>query len=893
MGDNHGVTPGILSRLTSIKITTAGWQACCPAHEDKKASLSVAVGKDGKTVLHCQAGCSAESVLSALSLTMSDLFPPKEDKPRSRIVATYDYLDASGKLLFQAVRFDPKSFRQRRPDPDQADKWIWNLKDVDLVLYRLPELLASQGMVVVCEGEKDVDNLRALGFTATCNPMGAGKWRSWFSNTLNGRDVVIVADKDNAGKKFAGQKHAAQVRDNLHGKAASVVVLELPGDGVKDASDWITQGGTREAFLELVRTAPEWKEPEENSAGQAEESPADPAGQAPEAPESSDPEPGPKQSPKKKVLPTEVERLMSLALEQIDLFRTAVGAHATVPTTSGRQNLLIQSPSFRWWLMALNQATFSKSLSDTNARRISDAIAAQAEFGPKQARMENLFVRVGHLDTPEGLKIYLDLCDDAWRCIEITADGWRIIQDPPVKFRRSKSMLPLPEPVTGGSLNELRPLINCHQDESWILTLAWLVGSLHPKGPYPVLILQGEQGTAKSTMSRLLRGIIDPNLAPIRCIPKEDEDILIAAHNSWVICFDNLSGIPDRLSDIFCRLATGGGFSKRELYTNNEESITEATRPQILNGIDDVAHRGDLRNRALILNLDPIPDTARREERVIMAEFEAARPRILGALLSAVSVALKNHKPEAGPPEGVPRMADFANWVIAAEAGLEMPKDTFIQTYRISAAHAVENAIESSPLAKAIQEFAEDKKYWGGMVSDLLEELNKIAPETAKKRRDWPADSTRLSGKIRRILPDLRTLGINIDFTRQKRGVRAVVTFDQDGGEKGVAENLATPSCTTHETGIKAGDRSKGVAGVADFSLYTEKEEKEEGKRDGEGAKKDGEEEKGKEGENSYTNYTKPSEAGQEQESGGVLLGVSRNQLHHPGEIISDQEGRI
>ena len=166
-----------------------------------------------------------------------------------RIVAEYGYEDGSGSLLYQVVRFEPKDFRQRRPDGKGG--WIWNLKGIRRVLYLLGEILTATS-VLVCEGEKDCETARQLGLAATCNPGGAGKWRDEYSETLREKSIAIIADGDEPGRK-----HAQQVAASLHCKAETVKVLELPD--AKDLSEWVKKGGTRDALLQLIRNAPEWK----------------------------------------------------------------------------------------------------------------------------------------------------------------------------------------------------------------------------------------------------------------------------------------------------------------------------------------------------------------------------------------------------------------------------------------------------------------------------------------------------------------------------------------------------------------------------------------------------------------------------------------------------------
>lgn len=274
----------VVERFGGGKRAGAGYKVRCPAHEDKEASLSISLGRNGRILLKCHAGCTWDDIIRVSPIDARELAP--EDGPGrgrgtgnpwtdSKIVEVYDYRDPSGQLLFQTVRFDPKDFRQRRPDPSNKGKWIRNLDGVELVLYRLPELLralAAGSGVFIAEGEKDVNNLHRLGVAATTSPMGAGKWRDGYSEVLRGVHVAIIADKDKAGRA-----HAAQVAASLRGKAASVRVLELPGAG-KDASDWIAAGGTQDELRTLANQAPEWL-----PAASAPEAPAEAAKPAPAA----------------------------------------------------------------------------------------------------------------------------------------------------------------------------------------------------------------------------------------------------------------------------------------------------------------------------------------------------------------------------------------------------------------------------------------------------------------------------------------------------------------------------------------------------------------------------------------------------------------------------------
>jgi AAA domain-containing protein len=240
----------ILPRLKGVKRQGPQWIARCPTHDDEKASLSIAEGREGKVLVHCHAGCTPEVVLSALNIQTNGHHANGNGR---REVAVYPYQDEHGKELFQAVRFDPKDFRQRQKT---NNGYVWNLNGVRRVLYHLPQLLASDpgGFVQICEGEKDVESAERLGFVATCNALGAGKWRPEYNESLRGRHVVVLPHNDKPGRD-----HGQQAAQSLQGVAASVKVLDL-GVAKKggDLTDWIEAGGTADQLRELIDAAPEF-----------------------------------------------------------------------------------------------------------------------------------------------------------------------------------------------------------------------------------------------------------------------------------------------------------------------------------------------------------------------------------------------------------------------------------------------------------------------------------------------------------------------------------------------------------------------------------------------------------------------------------------------------------
>src|SRR5262249_54543565 len=220
-----------------------------------------------------------------------------------------------------------------------------------------------------------------------------------------------------------------------------------------------------------------------------------------------------------------------------------------------------------------------------------------------------------------GGSLSLDWVTESGEGVDSDAPGWRLGRHPPVRFRRSAGMRPLRRPVHGDSIAAVRSFLNVSSQEEFVVAVCWILAALRNTGPYPVLALSGEQGSAKSTFAILLRCLIDPNVASLRSLPREERDLAISANNAHVLAFDNVSNLSPWISDALCRIATGAGFATRQLYTDMDEVLLDASRPVILTGIVDVVTRADLADRALAIKLEPIEETKRRSERDLMAAF--------------------------------------------------------------------------------------------------------------------------------------------------------------------------------------------------------------------------------------------------------------------------------
>ncbi len=491
--------------------------------------------------------------------------------------------------------------------------------------------------------------------------------------------------------------------------------------------------------------------------------------------------------------PSQATILAELALSSdgLELFATPrYEPYVLIPSGTHHEVWPTRSSVFRRWL---SSQYFAKAGTAPGSQAIQDALGVLEGKALFNGGMHEVHLRLAEHDGA----IWLDLSDDYWQAVKITAGGWEVVHAPPVRFRRPAGIKPLPYPENGGSLDSLRGFVNV-TDTDWPLFLGWLVGALRPRGPYAVLLVYGEQGSAKSTLVRVARSLIDPNEAPARREPKNGEDLIVAARNSLVVAFDNVSRLPLELSDDLARLATGAGFGARQLYTNLEEVIVHVARPITINGIEEVATRGDLLDRGLVLNLPRIQKY--QDEDVFWRSFDEAHPGILGALLDAVVVALRNHPHTPAPNI---RMADFARWAAAAEPGLGLECGAFAKAYRANRANAIQVVLEAEIITEPVQLIAQAG--FEGTATALLDRLTELVGETVAKRKAWPKAPHVLSGKLRRIAPPLRRLGIEVEFI-QDRSTRTIsITKPEQEGEqasqasRSVTDDVSDDACDARD----------------------------------------------------------------------------------------------
>ncbi len=621
----------------------------------------------------------------------------------------------------------------------------------------------------ITEGQKKADALASQG---ECVIDLLGVWNYKGRNSEGGttfladfdfiawqeREIVIVFDSDIAVKPQVYQA-MDRLRYHLRNRHARVSVVYLPaapGGGKQGVDDFLA-GHTLEDLLSFS-----------DETRMANKGPVNAPG------------------------PSQTTRLLQFGL-QAQLFHASDGnAFASVVVGDHVETMSLRSQKFRQWL---GHRLYAETGGVASAQAMQDALGVLEAHAIFDGQQRETFTRFADLDGA----IWLDLADDKWRAVEITPNGWRIVENPPVRFRRARGMLPIPMPVRGAQFSDLRHFVNIAEDDDWIAAASWIHAASRPQGPYPILVVHGEHGSAKSTISRVFRSLIDPNMALLRAAPRDIRDLILAATNGWILALDNISSLPVWLSDGLCRLATGGGFATRQLYTDVDETLFDVQRPVIVNGIEEIATRGDLLDRSIILYLPSIPDEQRKTEKNFWREFETVRPQLLGTLLDSIAFALRE-LPSVQLPN-LPRLADFAEWSVAAAPAMGWQGTDFLRVYRGNRDAAQELVLDASPIAMPLRTLVERGR-WVGTATELLATLTELTDEKTQKQTGFPKNARSLSNALRRLAPTLRAVGISIRFSRDGRERNRLVTVEN---MRGNLASFASVASAASNLSVKSG----------------------------------------------------------------------------------------
>jgi putative DNA primase/helicase len=666
--------------------------------------------------------------------------------------AVYSYRDGNGAVLGYVLRFDPPSGKDFRPctfchHPNGTlAEWRWQGWKDKRPIYNQDKIESRPSApILICEGEKAADAAAALapGFVTTTSPGGAkaGSKADW--RLLQGRTVVIWPDADAPGATYAKvvARHAAAV-GALDIKVIAPPPLQPEG---WDAANALAEGWDEAQTRRLISTA---KSPENKPPPQT-----DACGDDGER----------RRVPQRDILIT--------CADDCEFWHDADSeAFVTFPKNGHVEHWKVRSKFFKLFLCG---RLLGKTRGAAGSQAIEDALRVFEARAINEGAEYTPCIRVGrHKD-----RLYIDLCDARWRVVEITSQGWNVIDSAPIKMMRSKSMRPLPDPEGGSLIEELSSFFNM-SDGDYTLTVAWIITAFRERGPYPILIIGGEQGSGKSTVAQMIRSLVDPSRAPIRSASKDERDLFISASNSWVLAFDNLSGIPPWLSDALSTVATKGGLATKLLYTDTEEMIFEAQRPIVLNGIPFLAERPDLAERAIIVRCKTISSADRIPEDELWQRFDDAHPRIFGAICDALSTALRRYPKVRRATH--PRMADMMKWVTAAAPGLGWDDGQLDKAYDEKMRDTAELAFEADNVAGAIRKFMnQQRRGWEGTAAELLIEINKLVTEAEQHAKTWPKAPSAFSNRLERIAPLLRGQGLVIE-RRRANGARIITIVRTD-----------------------------------------------------------------------------------------------------------------
>lgn len=447
-------------------------------------------------------------------------------------------------------------------------------------------------------------------------------------------------------------------------------------------------------------------------------------------------------------------QLVAFALARVELFHDDNNEGFALVNELQETYRLI-SPRFKTWLVASFYETTAKAARDQSVR---EALTVLDGLAINRADKKTTFTRVAQLD--DGA-IYVDLAQQGSSlAAKIEAGHWSLVQQHDVRFLRPESMRPLPAPVVQPSISieDLWRFVNV-PDNARLLVLAWLLECLRPEGAFPVLEILGEAGSAKSTTQRYLRMLIDPNASNLRSPPKTVEDLFVSAGVNWLVSFENVSHLSAPLQDGLCVLATGGGYAKRKLYSDGEESVINVMRPVVLNGISACVTAHDLIDRSICI--EPQRIQVRREDVQLEREFDEAYPALLGSLFQLMAYTLQALPETQLPPSENIRMAGFARLGVAMERVLNAPQGEFLRQFHAARSESISRTIDSSPVAIAVIDWFENQARQGREmpVKTLFIEVERYKPLGADA---WPRTAKGFGDALRRAATSLRYVGIEV-----------------------------------------------------------------------------------------------------------------------------------
>jgi energy-coupling factor transporter ATP-binding protein EcfA2 len=646
-------------------------------------------------------------------------------------------------------------------------------------------LLDASVPLIITEGEKKAIKSIAEGFP--CVGL-AGVW-SWKTRgeenesrpiqDLNliewkGRTVFLIFDSDAATNRKVRQAER-ELAAHLKGRGADVRIVRLPSepDGSKNGLDDFLVRHGKEALRSLMDRRAE-AEGKREAEGDEEDD----------------------EKPKR---PSQADRLVKVVLLDAELFHDQTQTPYARVNVGGRFEILrCQGRGFRRWISRRFYEAEEKAPGGEAVASALNVIEAKAVFDGDRRELHN---RVAFHDGA----IWCDLTDERWRAVRVTPGGWQVIDNPPILFVRYEHHAPQVEPIKGGDVHRLFDFVAVNGDGPRLLLMIYLVSCFIPDIPHPVPILHGPQGSGKSTVFRVLRRLIDPSVIEVLSFSRDEKELVQLLAHHWCCFFDNMETLQGWQSDMLCRAVTGEGFSKRVLFSDDDDLIYSFRRCCGLNGINVAATRADLLDRSILIALDRIPPNRRRPETALWTAFEEARPHILGGIFDALAEAMRV-LPEVRLST-LPRMADFARWGCAIAQALGYTAGDFRQAYGENIEAQNEEVLQGHPVAAAVLAMMEDLEAWEGAPSELLARLVEVA-ETEKidtRARLWPKAAHILTRRLNEVRPNLQEAGVLIEHSHGKGNLVTLKRGDNSVGSVEASNRLqdkgmcadATPTLLT------------------------------------------------------------------------------------------------
>jgi len=387
--------------------------------------------------------------------------------------------------------------------------------------------------------------------------------------------------------------------------------------------------------------------------------------------------------------------------------------------------------------------------------------------------------------------IWIDMADDKWRAIKVTGEGWQIVDNPPILFRRYSHQKAILEPVKGGDLNELFEFANVKDEGDRLLYIVTSITYLIPNIPHVILVFFGPQGSGKSWSLRVILCLVDPSQLDLLNLPRRPRELVQNLDHHWLAFYDNVGRLPEWCSNVFCRAVTGMGVSKRALYTDDDDVIYSFHRCIGLTDINIAAERGDMLQRSLLLGLDVIPKKQRKTEKQLKAAFEKAGPRIFGAMLDVLVKAIQIYP--TIKLEGLHRMADYIVWGCAITEALGKDKQEFLDAYEKNVNQQNLEMVRASPISDALIKLMEEHPLgWEGTASQLFSLLEEKAKELkiSTRQKAWPKKPHVLSRRLNELAPSLPVVGYEI--SRGYKGKTLLICINRCGSYGSPGNAVAT-----------------------------------------------------------------------------------------------------